>query len=86
MWRRAAASLNSAGDATAINSTYAYAYLSTPASTRASCAIRRSEGARRTEGKVVDVALHPERDIASINRVGEASPTSVHRLLVSAPF
>ena len=57
-----------AGDPAAINSTSATPIISTPASTRASCAISpKREASRRTEGKVVDVALHPESgDIASI--------------------
>src|SRR5690349_16195863 len=57
-----------AGDPAAINSTYSYAYhFDASLYARFLRDFAEARGARRTEGKVVDVALHPESgDIASI--------------------
>jgi tryptophan 7-halogenase len=57
-----------AGDQTAVNSTYSYAYhFDATLYARFLRGFAEARGARRTEGKVVDVALHPESgDIASI--------------------
>jgi len=57
-----------ASDQTAVNSTYSYAYhFDATLYARFLRDFAEARGARRTEGKVVDVALHPESgDIASI--------------------
>jgi tryptophan halogenase len=72
------------GDPAAINSTYSYAYhFDASLYARFLRDFAEARGARRTEGKVVDVALHPETgDIASIKlQSGEHRRRSVHRLL-----